>query len=456
MNLPIQKLMCRSILIAPLIVAFTPAVRADELTELRRQLAEAQRAIQAMQSKLDAVVAKQNAMAAAPAALSAAPVTPMPSTAAVAKPASDAKFEVYGFAQLDYVQDAKRVNPAWDDTLRPSRIPTESGQFGTNGQSVLSVRQSRLGVNASIPVSGDTLTTKFEFDMFGVGGDEGQTTIRLRHAYGEWRSILAGQTNSLFMDGDVFPNVIDYWGPAGMVFLRNPQIRWTPLTGDTSFAVAIEKPGNDIDSGDLRNVDPSLGNIQGDEKIPDFTAQLRTQGDWGHVQAAGILRRVGYETMGTDGNRPKGEETGWGLDLTSNFKFGDDKLILGVVYGEGIASYMNDGGVDLAGDGPIGDVEAKSVPLLGVVAYYDHYWSSEWSTSLGYSFTKVENQDQQSADAFEKGEYASVNLLYMPAKRVLMGAEYLWGQRTDNDDEDGNDSRLQFTVKYSFSSLDFQ
>jgi hypothetical protein len=29
------------------------------------------------------------------------------------------------------------------------------------------------------------------------------------------------------MDGDIFPNVVDYWGPAGMVFVRTPQIRLT-------------------------------------------------------------------------------------------------------------------------------------------------------------------------------------------------------------------------------------
>ena len=62
--------------------------------------------------------------------------------------------------------------------------------------------------------------------MYGIGVDAGQTTIRLRHAYGRWGPILAGQTNSLFMDGDLFPNVVDYWGPAGMVFVRNPQIRF--------------------------------------------------------------------------------------------------------------------------------------------------------------------------------------------------------------------------------------
>lgn len=134
-------------------------------------------------------------------------------------------FEVYGFAQLDYTQDFGRVNPDWEDTLRPSRIPTDEEQFGDDGQAMMSVKQSRFGVKGTLPTAKGDINTKFEFDMFGVGSDAGETTIRLRHAYGEFGQFLAGQTHSLFMDIDIFPNTIDYWGPNGMVFLRNPQIR---------------------------------------------------------------------------------------------------------------------------------------------------------------------------------------------------------------------------------------
>ena len=62
------------------------------------------------------------------------------------------------------------------------------------------------------------------------------------------------------MDDDMWPNIVDYWGPSGMVFLRNPQIRWTPISGEkTTFAIAIEHPSNDVDPGQIREVDPSLG-----------------------------------------------------------------------------------------------------------------------------------------------------------------------------------------------------
>lgn len=367
------------------------------------------------------------------------------------------KFEVYGFLQTDYVQDFKRVNPAWDDTLRPSKIPTTTGQFGSDGQAIISVRQSRFGVKGALPVNDQFLNTKFEIDMFGVGVDEGQTTIRLRHAYGEYGKWLAGQTHSLFMDIDTFPNVIDYWGPNGMVFLRNPQIRYNFMKGNQEFMMAIEKPGNDIDPGQIRTIDPSIGNsIKNDEKFPDLTASWKMSRDWGYFRAAGILRSIGYESVGQPNNKPKGRETGYGLNLTSNIKAKDkDKLILGFVYGRGIASYMNDGGTDMAPDGTAGDPRAKVIPLMGINVYYDHYWSEKYSTSIGYARTQVDNGGLQTGDAFKKAEYASVNLLSYPARNVLVGGEVLYGNRQDKDGSFGDDVRTQISFKYNFSSLDF-
>ena len=122
------------------------------------------------------------------------------------------------------------MNPDWDDAYRPSKIANPEGIYGSDGQASVSVKQSRFGVKGTMPTAEghDPIEFKFEFNLFGVGSDAGQTTFRLRHAYGEWGSLLVGQTNSIFMDIDVFPNVIDYWGPDGMVFWRNVQIRWTP------------------------------------------------------------------------------------------------------------------------------------------------------------------------------------------------------------------------------------
>ncbi len=128
--------------------------------------------------------------------------------------AQDAKsFEIYGFAQADYIQDFKRVDPAWQDTLRPSKIPTTDGLYGSDGQAILSIKQSRFGVRGSNPVGNDTFEFKFEFDLYGTGVDAGQTTMRVRHVYGSWGNWLAGQTNTLFMDMRHFPERDRLLGP---------------------------------------------------------------------------------------------------------------------------------------------------------------------------------------------------------------------------------------------------
>ena len=371
-------------------------------------------------------------------------------------------FEIYGFAMVDAIQDSKRVDPNWMDAFRPSKIATPEGQFGSNGQSSISVKQSRLGVKGQMPTGedGSPVTFKLEFDFFGVGADAGQTTIRLRHAYGEWKQLLGGQTNTLFMDGDVFPNTIDYWGPAGMVFFRVPQIRWTPLRTKTDdFAVAIEHASNDVDPGNIRLIDEfQNATVRGTRTLPDLTARWRRDGDWGHLQVAGMLRQISYEYQQTpDAPWTKNNETGWGIDVSGHINVLEkDKILLSVVHGDGIATYMNDGGMDIAPNAaydplsPTPNLSAKAVPLTGIVAYYDHYWNSQFSSSIGYSQTEVSNTNFQATTTFHKGQYASGNLLWYPAKNVMLGGEVLWGKRTDNAGQTGDDVRFQFSVKYDF------
>ena len=48
-------------------------------------------------------------------------------------------------------------------------------------------------MKASQDIGGQTLEFKFDFDLFGVGDDEGKTTFRLQNFYAKWGPILAGQ-----------------------------------------------------------------------------------------------------------------------------------------------------------------------------------------------------------------------------------------------------------------------
>ena len=131
---------------------------------------------------------------------------------------------------------------------------------------------------ASTPTAVGELKTTFEFELFGTGVDEGQTTFRLRHAYGELGAFGAGQTWSPFMDIDVFPNSLEYWGPTGMVFFRNVQVRWMPIKGDRSLTIALERPGASGDQGVYADR-IELQNIKGRFPLPDLSGEytLRRQ-----------------------------------------------------------------------------------------------------------------------------------------------------------------------------------
>jgi hypothetical protein len=135
--------------------------------------------------------------------------------------------------------------------------------------------------------------------------------------------------------------------------------------------------------------------------------------------------------------------------------FGRDQLKLQVAWGEGIGNYFNDGGLDLApSDADLATTDAEAVEILGIVAYYDHYWNDKWSTSIGWSMTDLDTEDGQADTEFEKGQIASLNLLHYPTEHVMLGLEGSWGQREDVDGEDGDDYRVQFSIKVDWALAD--
>ncbi|MFV1984884.1 MAG: DcaP family trimeric outer membrane transporter [Thiohalomonadales bacterium] len=370
--------------------------------------------------------------------------------------------DIYGHVMLDMGFQSGSNDSNWYDVVRPSKLPVYDNQYGKDGNFYASVRQTRLGFKTTTPVKNDTIKTIFEFELFGVGSDEGQTTFRLRHAYGEYKQLGAGQTWSVFMDPDVFPDSIEYWGPNGMVFYRNIQLRYTPMTGTNSVAIAFEQPGGSGDPGVLAD-DPRITDFKARWPLPDLSAQYRRTGSWGHFQVAGILRAIEVDDLGTDPVDNSQSFTGWGINLSSNIKFSDDTLKLQVVYGEGITNYLNDATSDI-GALQVGNPDlAETLPLLGIVAFFDRTWNKRFTSTFGYSYQDIDNSIGQTASAFRTGQYALANLLYHPIKNITWGVELQWAKRENKGDgltdkintvtrliKSSDDVRLQFSFKYNF------
>ncbi len=365
-------------------------------------------------------------------------------------------FEIYGFAMLDAGYNANQINPSWSDALRVTRLPSYKNQFAPDGTVFFGVRQTRFGVQGWIPTAAGPIHAVYEFDMFGVGVDEGQTTMRPRHLYGEFGRWLAGQTNTPFMDGDVWPNTLEYWGPTGMVFFRNVQIRYAAMTGKNEIYIALERPGASADAGTFQSRE-ELDSVVGRLNLPDLSAHYKRSGDWGHVQLAGMLRNIRWEDAHTTGGYDiSGHKLGWGLHLSAVLNLGSMDVFRGsFVHGEGIENYMNDAPTDVGvvdTHDPQKPFEGKPLPVTGYVAFLDHNWTSQLSTSIGYSATHIENTEDGSPSAYKDGQYAIVNLLFTPAKGFLVGAEAQWGKRTNfSDGFSSQATKVQVSFKYTFS-----
>ena len=369
---------------------------------------------------------------------------------------------VYGFAMVDMGYNFNQIDPRWFDALRINRLPTYKNQFAPDGTFFFGVRQTRFGVAGYTPTKIGDLKVVYEFDMFGTGADEGQTTMRLRYAYGELGRFLAGQATSPFMDDDAWPNTIEYWGPSGMVFYRNVQIRYAPIkTADKELFIALERPGSGADKGTSSIPEFSaLDSVKAKLSAPDVSAHFKKRGKWGSVQLAGIFRPIKWKDTRVNnfGNDLSGSVTGWGANLSAVLNLGKSTVFRGsYVYGEGIENYMQDAPNDVGTVINGNSIDGKALPVSGIVAWLDHNWNPQVWTSLGYSTVSIDNTETANGTtSYKKGQYASLTIGTTPLPNTMAAIEFQYGQREGEDGFKADITKIQLSFKYNFSTTFFK
>jgi hypothetical protein len=368
-----------------------------------------------------------------------------------------ASVELYGHVMTDAVVDGTGIAGAWLDAARPTRLPTRRDEYGRPGSFAFGVRQTRIGVRPTVPTALGTITGRFEWDLFGVGVDQGQTTFRLRHAYVQVGRVAFGQVESTWMDADVFPDVIDYWGPNGMVFFRNVQVQLRAIDdGRHRLQLSLERPGASPDGGDYAER-VELQGVRLRTPLPDVAAHYRyTDARWGHVQVAGIVRRIVWDDLDGDGLDLGGGTVGAGINLCTNVRLHRRAVFRGqVVHGRAVQNYMNDGPADIGvrpGPSVARPFVGDPLRMQSAVAYVDVAWSSRWTSSVGWSTLVTDNATGQAASAFRRGDYASANLLWRLLSRLMVGAELQYLARDPARDAYRADGwRLQFSARHAFS-----
>jgi hypothetical protein len=384
------------------------------------------------------------------------------------------KYKWYGFVRLDAIFDFNPI--ASTDDFVTSSIPIPQGR-GQNA--VLTPRYTRLGFETSTPwkdMDWD-INTKIEMDFFNgnTSGLFGSFPIRLRFAYIDVGPFRFGQAASLFMDYDVFPDVLDYEGPPGMVLMRQPiaSVKWSP-TDRLTITVGVEQPYSDIiwdefGTGDFVTT-PGTGIItdpfvaRNVQDVPDLTGNVRYKCDYGHVQVAGILRKLTYlPAAGEEDNK-----LGYGVNLTGTFHpwamccgclpenasdrtpMQKSRLLGQYAIGRGIARYIQDAngfGLDAAFE-PINGFD--TLRAQGWFVCYEHFWTDRWISNICYGESRLDLPEALPDDTYKGAKYFAVNLIWLPVERMGVGVEYLFGERENKDGETGKAHRIQAGVQYKF------
>jgi outer membrane DcaP-like protein len=315
-------------------------------------------------------------------------------------------------------------------TLDPNQLGV--GRLDERGEFRMDATLSRFGIDGRASVPGGKLRGYIEFDFTGA------SNINLRHAYLAYDTpksqFLAGQTWSNFMDIRAIPQTVS-GTVSGLNSLRQAQVSWSQNFGKGfHYAVAVEDPvSSDIELTDEANFARA--------HIPDVVGQFGYLREGvAHVQVAGLVRR--HEVFNVNGTSDSA--TGWGVNLTGTVgSIGEDSIIFGTAYGEGMARYMV--GLDpFAG----GYVDAQNRLRLrktyGAYGAYQRIWTEKLRMNIYGGFAQAVPGLDQPAGTFKTSMLVSGNFLYHIMPYLTFGLEYTYAKRTNLSAPSINNNRILF------------
>ncbi len=392
-------------------------------------------------------------------------------------PGTDLSLRLYGFAELNWVHAFGPDNSDIDYATFPPYLPLNGTADGRRkNRDYLTGRTSRLGVEAATPTRYGVLGVKIEGDFnneprtgntaqYGTPENvftQQQTSsygFRVRHLYGVFGGLLVGQTWSTFMDVDNYPETVDYNGPTGATFIRQPLIRYTyPTRSSGSFTVALENSSSYVldsraDVAGDPNPDYGLPMPTSLSRAPDVVVRWDKGFEWGALSARAVTQELRFD----DGAGTKASARGFGGAASASFKVrGTDWLAMQVTGGDGIGRYLNyiEGAIYDAAAG-----EVRTERAIGVIAGYQLKPADWVRVNFVYGATRSfdgDYADVARATGLDSGRFGvnrsvqqfHLGPIFTPVKGVDLGMEGIWAERKTLAGEKGEDLRLDFSVKY--------
>jgi hypothetical protein len=363
-------------------------------------------------------------------------------------PGSDTSVTVGGYAKLDAMWSNRStgVDSVGDQLFSPGTIPVgPSAGSHKRDQVTLHARQSRLWLGTSTPTARGELRTYVEGDFFGADGNESSTNshgFRLRHAYGVLGKLLAGQTWTNFFDERAYAETVDFGGPAGQIFVRQAQVRWTQDFVGGAWSVSAENPEA------VLAVPGTATPFRSDnDHAPDLTARLRLSYAGGSYSLGVLAREVSIDSAAAPAAR--GGEWGGAIALVGIVPAGGrDDVRFDFNAGNAIGRYQTLGFLPdgyVAADGSL----RLARQVSGFVAFR-HFWTASLRSTLEVSAASSSPPDGTASGVNRSDRSQHLNLIWSPVAAVNLGAELIHGERTVVGGDSGRLNRLQVSAQYLF------
>ncbi len=351
--------------------------------------------------------------------------------------ASKYKIQMLGSIRVNAYYDFTGMNST--EGFMPYEIPVGEEKIEGLSSVYLGARQSRLGMEGTASTKVGLIRTYIEVDF----ASSSQSLWRLRHAFAEWNYFKMGYSWSLFLDNASTPTTIDFEGPNSSLSKRHGILKYERKVFDKGTAgLSVESPETDY-------YNPADSLISNKNKQGNFDIVGRYKYDIGsgHVQLAGIFRRIGYLQQ-----TEMDVMYGWGFLLSTSIVVTRKVTIFAQgSFGDGIANYYAGFGgrqLDAVYDPLAETMRLKSI--RGGFLTYSYVFNPSWRFSFTAGTSYIKGFDFEPDDSFLSSKYFAGNIFYNPIETIRLGAELTTGSRTNIDQQKGHSTRFSLLASFDF------
>ncbi|MGR5066301.1 DcaP family trimeric outer membrane transporter [Photobacterium sp. DNB22_13_2] len=354
-------------------------------------------------------------------------------------PASDIDFNFSGSIKTIIVHDTDTAGAGIN--IPGNSLFNKSANSDTKIDASLS--QIKFGASQTFD-DGSNLSSHAVLD-FNANNDGGMSP-RLREAYVTWSTeqgqLLAGQTWSTFMDMRNIPQSLAEATLSGVVFKRQPLIRWSQEFGAIKYDIALESSTND----DIINQFEDKLDTSG--TIPDIAlaGEWADEDAWFRATALFNQSQLTYQAK-------EHKEPGYGVQLSAGWDFTNNDRISFLTYrGEGTDRYL----LGLNSTGPTWNAKTQTIDLReaeSTMVSYTRKWQPNLKSVFAYSKVSTEAldwQDELNHDTFTSTQYGLANLMWTVKPNLTLGIEYNYSLYERSQAEERDNHRIMIGIDWTY------